>query len=257
MNALADSHAHIYSEQFDADRADVIERSLAVGISKIYMPNVDHESIDQMLEVAFRYPDLCVPMMGLHPCSVGKDFQRDLYEVEGYLSKGGFCAVGEIGTDLYWDKTFFEQQKEAFRIQCELAVKHQLPIVVHCRESIDETIEMVREFDSRGLIGVFHCFTGSVAQAKEITSLGFKLGIGGVATFKNGGLGSVIAELPLDSFVLETDSPYLAPVPHRGKRNEPAFINLVAQKIALELKREFSEVAEITTRNTLALFTPR
>ncbi len=254
MIAFADSHAHIYSEQFDIDRADAISRAVEQGLTRIYMPNVDHESIDAMLEVAHKNPGLCIPMMGLHPCSVKRGFERDLYEVESYLEKGGFCAVGEIGTDLYWDKTLFEEQKEAFRVQCNLAVKHQLPVAIHCRESIDETIVLVKEFEGKGLTGVFHCFTGSIAQAKIITDLGFKLGLGGVATFKNGGLGPVIQGIDPMHFLLETDSPYLAPTPHRGKRNEPMYLRLIGEKIASELKKELAEVAEITTRNANALF---
>ena len=173
---------------------------------------------------------MCFPMMGLHPCSVKKDFERELYIVEDWLSKRRFSAVGEIGTDLYWDKTFFEQQKEAFMIQVSWAKKYGLPIVIHCRESIDETIELVEQMQDGNLRGIFHCFSGTAEQAKRITKLGFYLGIGGVVTFKNGGLDKVIPEIDLEHMVLETDSPYLAPVPHRGKRNEPCYIPLVAKQ---------------------------
>lgn len=257
MIELADSHAHIYSDQFDADREDVIARAIEGGVSRIYMPNVDHESIDSMLEVASRHAGVCIPMMGLHPCSVKRGFERELYEVEDYLSKGGFCAVGEIGTDLYWDKTLFEEQQEAFRIQCGFAVRHKLPVVIHCRESIDETIDLVKEFEGKGLFGVFHCFTGTLDQAKTIIGMGFKLGLGGVATFKKGGLEPVIQEISLEHVLLETDCPYLAPTPYRGKRNEPIYVRLVGEKIATDLKKDLMEVAEITTRNTKSLFTPQ
>ena len=251
---LIDSHAHIYTEEFDQDISDVIERSKETGVEKIYMPNVDHESIDRMLTLADMHPDYCIPMMGLHPCSVKKGFEKDLYEVEEWLDRGGFCAVGEIGTDLYWDKTLFEEQKEAFNIQCELAIKHHLPVVIHCRESIDETIELVRPFADANLTGVFHCFTGTIEQAKQISDMGFYLGFGGVTTFKNGGMEPVIKEIDLGQVLLETDSPYLAPVPYRGKRNEPAYVKNVAIKIANILEKDVEEIAEITAQNSLALF---
>jgi TatD DNase family protein len=251
---LIDSHAHIYSDDFDSDREDMLYRAKDAGLVKIYMPNVDHESIDGMLELAEKHKDFCIPMMGLHPCSVKKGFEKDLYEVETWLDKGGFCAVGEIGTDLFWDKSLFELQKEAFNIQCELALKHKLPVAIHCRESIDETIALVSPFAERGLKGVFHCFSGNIKQAEEMVALDFYLGLGGVATFKNGGLEGVIKAVDLRHIVLETDSPYLAPVPFRGKRNEPAWVKNVAEKIAAVLDKDVNEIAEITTQNSLKLF---
>lgn len=251
---LVDSHAHIYTKDFKDDISDVIERAKGVGVERIYMPNIDHQSIEDMLTLADKYPGYCVPMMGLHPCSVDKDFEKQLYEVEEYLGKGGFCAVGEMGTDLYWDKTFFEQQQEAFNIQSELALKHNLPIVIHCRESIDETIELVKPFAEKGLTGVFHCFTGSAGQASKIVGMGFKLGLGGVATFKNGGMEPVIEKIDLEHILLETDSPYLAPTPNRGKRNEPSYVKLVCEKIATVLGKEVTEIGEITSRNSKTLF---
>jgi len=251
---LVDSHAHIYTKEFKVDIEEVISRAREAGVDRIYMPNIDHESIEDMLELALKYPGFCIPMMGLHPCSVKKDFEKQLYEVEEFLSKGGFCAVGEMGTDLYWDKTLFEEQKEAFRIQCELAIQHQLPIVIHCRESIDETIALVKPYADRGLTGVFHCFTGTLEQANEVIDLNFKLGLGGVATFKNGGMEPVIKGVSLEHILLETDSPYLAPTPHRGKRNEPSYTKIVAQKIAEILDREVVEIGEITSQNSKTLF---
>ncbi|MFK7952820.1 MAG: TatD family hydrolase [Ekhidna sp.] len=253
---MIDTHAHIYTEEFGEDLDEVIQRSKEIGISKILMPNIDHESIDLMLDVEKSYPDYCYSMMGLHPCSVKEDFEKHLYEVEEWLGRRKFLAVGEMGTDLHWDKTFWEQQKEAFKIQCELALKHNLPIVIHCRESIDETIELVTAFYERGLKGVFHCFTGNAEQANRITSMGFYLGIGGVATFKNGGLNEVIPSLDRNKIVLETDSPYLAPTPNRGKRNEPAFVRLVAEKVAEYLNLSIQEVNQLTTTNANALFFP-
>lgn len=252
--SLIDSHAHIYTKEFAADRADVIERAVEAGVEKIYMPNIDHESIDSMLEVAERFSS-CIPMMGLHPCSVDRHFEKHLYEVEEYLAKGSFCAVGEIGTDLYWDKSHWEEQVEAFNIQCEMALSHGLAVVIHCRESIDETIQLVEPFVEKGLKGVFHCFTGTLEQAKRIIASGFFLGIGGVATFKNGGLVPVLEEISLQHILLETDSPYLAPVPFRGKRNEPSYVKKIAEKIAEIGGHSFDEIGEITTQNSLTLFT--
>lgn len=251
---LIDSHAHIYADAFDEDREEALERAKETGLEKIFMPNVDHESIDRMMEVAVKHPDFCIPMMGLHPCSVKKGFEKDLYEVEAWLNKGGFCAVGEIGTDLYWDKSLFELQKEAFNIQCELALRHDLPVAIHCRESIDETIDLVQPYSERGLKGVFHCFSGNLKQAQQAIALNMQLGIGGVATFKNGGLSEVIKGIDMSRFLLETDSPYLAPVPFRGKRNEPSWVKNVAEKIATVLARDLDEIAEITSENSLKLF---
>ncbi len=252
---LIDSHAHIYLDQFKEDLEDVIGRARDCGMEKIYMPNIDHTSIDDMLETAEKNTGYCIPMMGLHPCSVDKKFEKELYLVEDWLDKNSqFVAVGEIGTDLYWDKTYFGEQQEAFRIQCELALKHRLPVVIHCRESLDETIALVAEFKDRGLTGVFHCFTGSLQQAEQIIDLGFYLGIGGVATFKNGGVIDILADLPSERLLLETDSPYLAPTPLRGKRNEPSFITYVAEKIAEAKKVEVEKIGEIAAQNTLTLF---
>ncbi len=251
---MIDSHAHIYLPEFNDDRSEVIERCLESGVRNVLMPNVDHETIDDMLELEAEYPDFAISMMGLHPCSVKKDFERSLYEVEDWLSKREFLAVGEIGTDLYWDKTFWSEQKEAFKIQCELAKKYGLPVVIHCRETIDQTIELVRPFADSGLKGVFHCFTGDRNQANQILEMGFYLGIGGVSTFKNGGLDKVLPGINLDGLLLETDSPYLAPTPHRGKRNEPAYLELIRTKLAAILELEDEEVEQRTIENTRKLF---
>jgi TatD DNase family protein len=254
MNFWIDTHAHIYSKEFDLDREDVLSRCLDLGISKIYMPNVDHTSVDAMLEVEHKHPDQCISMMGLHPCSVKKDFEKELYKVEEWLSKRKFAAIGEMGTDLYWDKTLWEEQAEAFTIQIGWAKKYKLPVVIHCRESIDQTIELLAPLADQKLKGVFHCFSGTYEQAKKITEIGFYLGLGGVSTFKNGGMDVVIPDLDLDTIVLETDSPYLAPVPHRGKRNSPAYIPLIAARIA-ELKRiSIEELQSMTTLNAQRLF---
>jgi len=249
-----DTHAHIYADEFAVDRQDILSKCSDDGVGKIYMPNIDHTSIDSMLEVEHRYPAQCISMMGLHPCSVKKDFEKELYRVEEWLSKRKFAAVGEIGTDLYWDKTFWGQQQEAFQIQVGWAKKYQLPIVIHCRESIDETIELLTPMLDGKLKGVFHCFSGTFEQAKIITNMGFYLGLGGVSTFKSGGLDKVIPDLELDNLVLETDSPYLAPVPHRGKRNSPEYIPLIAGKVADLKKVTVEELSSITTSNALRLF---
>jgi TatD DNase family protein len=249
-----DSHAHIYANGFNADRPEALRRAQEMNVQKIFMPNIDHTSIDAMMEVERLNPEMCFATMGLHPTSVKKDFQRELYIVEEWLSKRKFSAVGEMGTDLYWDKTFWEEQKEAFAIQVGWAKQYHLPVIIHCRETIDETIAMVEQLQDGKLTGVFHCFTGTAEQARQITRLGFYLGIGGVATFKKGGLDTVLPEVPLDKIVLETDSPYLAPVPHRGKRNEPSYIPLIARQIAEFKKISLEEVRHQTTQNALQLF---
>ncbi|SNS81231.1 TatD DNase family protein [Ekhidna lutea] len=253
---MIDTHAHIYLEHFDEDRDAVIERALEKGVKRILLPNIDSTSIDSMLALEEKYPDICYPMMGLHPCSVKEDFEKELQLVEEWLNKRKFLAIGEMGTDLYWDKTFWEQQKEAFRFQCDLALKHELPIVIHCRETIDETIDLVAEYEGKGLRGVFHCFTGSVDQGKKITDFGFYMGLGGVSTFKNGGMDQVIPHLDRTKIILETDSPYLTPAPHRGKRNEPAYTSIIAEKVASYLELSKEAVDELTTANANALFFP-
>jgi TatD DNase family protein len=251
---LIDTHAHIYSSKFDADREQVIDEIREAGIERIYMPNVDVDTIDRMLDCESRYGDLCIPMMGLHPCDVKADFQKQLYVMEDWLSKRPFAAVGEIGTDLYWDKTTFEIQKEALNIQLSWAKKYMLPVVLHCRESIDETIGLIEKAQDGSLSGIFHCFTGTLEQAQKITKLGFLLGIGGVSTYKNGGLDSVIPFIGLEHLVLETDAPYLAPVPHRGKRNTPAYLPYIAQRVGDLHQIPAEEVGLATKANALSLF---
>jgi TatD DNase family protein len=249
-----DTHAHIYSDDLQKDKEEVLERSKEAGVIRVYMPNIDSTSIDAMLEWEHRNPGYCVPMMGLHPCSVNKNVQRELYVVEDWLNKRNFVAIGEIGTDLYWDKTYWPQQQEAFKVQVAWAKQYRLPVVIHCRESINETLQLLDEVGDENLTGVFHCFSGDVAQAKRIVEMGFYLGIGGVATFKNGGLDKVLPEIGLEHLVLETDSPYLAPVPHRGKRNEPAYISLVAERVAVLVNEPLEIVSQKTTRNAEQLF---
>jgi TatD DNase family protein len=254
MSTFLDTHAHIYHEDFSVDMASVVSRFQEAGVKKVFMPNVDSSSIEAMLEMERRYSGICYPMMGLHPCSVTKGFEKELNTVEKWLASRPFIAVGEIGIDLYWDKTFYDHQCEAFSAQLDWAVKYRLPVVIHCRESMNETIEIVAKKQNGELRGVFHCFTGSTDQARRVIDLGFYIGIGGVATFKNGGLDKILPQLDLSRMVLETDSPYLSPVPYRGKRNEPSYIPIIAQRVADIMQCSVETVAELTTGNALALF---
>lgn len=252
--SLIETHAHIYSSKFDSDRDAVIEEIRAAGVEKLYMPNVDVETIPRMLECEEKYPDLCISMMGLHPCDVKEDFESQLEIMKGWLDKRPFAAVGEIGLDLYWDKTFFEQQKLALREQISWAKEKELPIVIHCRDSMDETIEIIREEHDGKLKGIFHCFTGNLVQANQIIEMGFLLGIGGVSTYKNGGLDKVLPHIGIENLVLETDAPYLAPVPFRGKRNTPAYLPYIAERVGDLLSMSKELVAMKTKENALSLF---
>lgn len=248
-----DTHAHIYDKGFKKDLDETMETCRELGMERLYMPNVDHASIDAMLEVEAKYPE-CIATMGLHPCSVGKDFEKELYVVEEWLNQRPFAAVGEIGIDLYWDKTFLPQQQEAFRIQVSWAKTKSIPIVIHCREAFEETLELVEELKDEKLRGIFHCFTGNLEEAKKVIEMGFFLGIGGVATFKNGGLDKVLPHIDLQHLVLETDSPYLAPVPNRGKRNSPVYIPLIAKRVADLVDKSLEEVYDVTTANALKIY---
>lgn len=252
---LTDTHTHLYSKDFDEDRDLLINAAISKGVKRFFMPNVDSESIPGMFQVEKKFPDNCFAMMGLHPCSVNASYQHELQVVEHWLSKRKFVAIGEIGIDLYWDKTFFVQQQDAFRRQIELAKKYDLPYVIHSRSSFDEVMEIVNEFKGQKIKAIFHCFSGNVEQAEQVIVSGdFKLGIGGVVTFKNSGLDKVVEAIDLKHLVLETDAPYLAPAPHRGKRNEPDYLLLVAQKIAEIKKISVEEVAAITTQNSKSIF---
>lgn len=251
---LIDTHTHLYAKRFDSDRAEMIERAKASGITTCYLPNIDSESIPGMMALETEYPGYCIPMMGLHPCSVKEDYKKELAIVREWLEKRAFVAVGEIGIDLYWDKTFFEQQKEAFIQQAEWAVEYDIPIVIHSRESIDIIIDLIQQMKEPRLKGIFHCFTGTKAQSEAIIDLGFLMGIGGVVTFKNGGLAETVADIDLSHLVLETDSPYLSPAPHRGKRNESAYVSLIADKVAVVKEVSTETVARVTTGNAKKLF---
>ncbi len=251
---MIDTHAHIYLEEFKTDREAMLARARHQGIEKILMPNIDSESIDDLLELESKEPNLCVAMMGLHPCYIKKGFEKDLYEVEAWLSKRAFCAVGEIGTDLYWEKTFWAEQQEAFEVQLGLAKKFNLPVSIHSRESTEEALAILERLQDGTLTGVFHCYSGTLAQAERAIKVGFHVGIGGVATFKKGELDELLKTTELTKIVLETDSPYLAPVPHRGKRNEPSYLHYVAEKIAAVKNVPFQEVQETTTRTAKSIF---
>ena len=252
---MIDTHSHIYSEDFDADRGEVIRRAQEAGVTKIIMPNVDSESLPGMLETERMFPDVCLAAIGLHPTSVKENYLDELALVKSELERRKYMAIGEIGIDLYWDKTFYTEQVFALQTQVQWALDSNLPVIIHVRDSHKETIEALQPFKNKGLRGVFHCFTGSRKEADEIVELGdFMLGIGGVVTFKNSGLAGNLKDIPLTKLVLETDTPYLAPVPFRGKRNEPSYTALVRDKLAEVYQVSAEEIDEITTRNAEKLF---
>lgn len=248
---LIDTHAHIYLPEFDADRESIVKRAEAAGVKAIYLPAIDSSTHEAMLRTEQDYP-ACRSMIGLHPCSVKEDFESEIAIVEDYLQQRPFAAIGEIGLDFYWDTTFTRQQYAAFHRQIELALRYNLPIAVHSRNATDECIDVVSQYP--GLRGVFHCFSGNEEQARKLMALQFQLGIGGVVTFKNAGLDKVVQAVGLSHLILETDAPYLAPVPHRGKRNEPSYTSLVAEKLAGLLATSVDEIAKITTGNAKKLF---
>ena len=251
---LIDTHTHLYDNAFDTDREEVIRRALRSGVERMYMPNCDASTITAMLEVEAAFPDHCFAMMGLHPCSVNQHVQEELALVREWLERRPFKAVGEIGLDYHWDKTYVPQQQEALRIQFEWALEFKLPVVLHARESTKDILDIVTEYAPRGLRGVFHCFSGSYETARQIMNLGFFLGIGGVLTYKNAGLADVVQKIPLDFLVLETDAPYLTPVPYRGKRNESSYVSLVAQRLAEIRGCGTAEIRQVTGENALRLF---
>ncbi len=250
---LIETHAHIYSEEFDEDRDACIERAEERGVSTILMPNVDHTSIERMLACEQKY-NSCMAQMGLHPCYVKENFEEELKVVEEWLAKRDFVAVGEIGLDYYWDKTFIEQQKEAFKLQMDWAVEKEIPVVIHSRDSTHDVIDILREKKQAKLTGVFHCFGGTIEEANQIIEQGFYIGLGGVSTFKNAKMNEVIPHIDINKIVLETDCPYLAPVPHRGKRNEVSFISDIAQHIADMYKIDYDQFCTKTTANAELLF---
>lgn len=252
---MIDTHSHIYSEEFDADRREVILRAKESGVTKIILPNVDSESLPRLLDTESLFPDHCCVAIGLHPTSVKENYREELEIVKQELQRRKYIAVGEIGIDLYWDKTFYQEQVTAFQTQVEWALEYDLPIIIHVRNSHNETIKALQPFKDKGLKGIFHCFTDGKKEADEIFELGnFLLGIGGVVTFKNSGLAENLKDIPLDKLVLETDSPYLTPVPYRGKRNEPAYTALVRDKLAEVYAVSTEEVDKITSKNAEKMF---
>lgn len=251
---LTDTHTHLYSEAFDEDRDDIIQKAMAEGVARFFIPAIDSSYTDAMLALEKAYPEQVFLMMGLHPTHVKENYREELQHVEAMLAARTFYAVGEIGIDLYWDKSFLKQQQDAFRIQIEWAKKYKLPIVIHCREAFDEIFEVLEEKKGDDLFGIFHCFTGTLEQAERAIAYNMKLGIGGVVTFKNGKIDTFLDQIPLEHIVLETDSPYLAPVPFRGKRNESAYLVNVLHKLAEVYGKDMEEIAQITTENSKHVF---
>jgi TatD DNase family protein len=251
---LTDTHSHLYDQKFSEDQQEVIDRAFEENVTRIFLPNVDQHSVAGMLDITTKYPKNCFAMMGLHPCNVKEDYKEELAVLKAHLDTGKYCAVGEIGMDLYWDKTFLEEQKDTFRTQIRWAKEKSLPIAIHCRDAFEEIFEILEEEKGEKLRGIFHCFSGTLEQAHQAINLNFYLGIGGVVTFKKAGLDKVIAQVPIKHLVLETDSPYLAPSPNRGKRNESSYLIHIAQKIADLHEVSIREVAEITTQNSKLIF---
>ncbi|MFS4455935.1 TatD family hydrolase [Maribacter sp. 2304DJ31-5] len=251
---ITDTHTHLYSEAFDEDRARVMEKAMDLGVKRFFVPAIDSSYTQNMLTLRNKYPENVFLMMGLHPTHVKEGFEQELEHVEQMLGQHQFYAVGEIGIDLYWDKSFLRQQQEAFRYQIRLAKQYKLPIVIHCREAFDEIFEILEEEKGDGLYGIFHCFTGDLEQAHRAISYNMKLGIGGVVTFKNGKIDTFLDEINIKHIVLETDAPYLAPAPYRGKRNESAYIIHVLEKLAGIYKRSKAEIAAVTTQNSKEVF---
>jgi TatD DNase family protein len=251
---LTDTHTHLYSSQFQDDRNEMIQRAIDAGVSRFFIPSIDSTNTQKMYDLEAQYPENIFLMMGLHPCYVKENYLEELAHVETELAKKKFYAIGEIGMDLFWDKSFVKEQQHAFQHQIQLAKTHKLGINIHCRDAFEETFEVLESEKATDLFGIFHCFTGDLAQAQRAISLGMKLGIGGVATFKNGKIDQFLNEIDLQHIVLETDSPYLAPLPHRGKRNESSYITLVAQKLSEIYNLPIEEIARITTENSKAIF---
>ncbi|MBA3827653.1 MAG: TatD family hydrolase [Taibaiella sp.] len=249
-----DSHTHLYDEQLLEDNSEMISRAINAGVERMYMPNCDTSTIATMLSIADKWPCNCFPMMGLHPTYVKENYKQELSLVADWLSKRKFYAIGEIGLDFYWDLTYKQQQIESFNTQIDLALEYKLPIVIHSRESTQACIDIVKQKQNGNLKGIFHCFSGTLQEAEEIISLGFYLGIGGAITYKKSTLPDIIHHLSLNNIVLETDAPYLAPIPYRGKRNESGYIPLIAQYIAAIKEVSVQDVEKITTLNAVQVF---
>ncbi len=250
---FVDSHAHLYLDAFQEDREEVLERAKQQGVTHVFLPNIDVSTIDTLHQLEVE-SDLCHAMMGLHPCSVNETFDEELEIVKAHIARRRYAAIGEIGIDLHWDQTFLEQQKEAFKIQCQWARHGELPIVIHSRKSLDLLIDLLEKMAIPELSGIFHCFTGTIEQARRIIDLGFLIGIGGVVTFKNSDLASTLSKVDPKHVVLETDAPYLTPHPYRGRRNESAHVSLIAQALAQIYDMPVKEIGQMTSETSLALF---
>jgi TatD DNase family protein len=253
---MIDTHCHLYSEEFDTDRKEMIARAQAVGVEQFFLPAIDSTAHDGMFSLETEFPNVCFAMMGLHPVYVKDNYKQELQLVESWLGKRSFCAIGEIGLDFYWSRDHEAQQYEAFQLQMEWAMHYQLPIVIHTRNAMQETINAVKPFAAKGLRGIFHCFSGSAESAKQVIDMNFLLGIGGVVTYKNAGLPQALTNIDLQHIVLETDAPYLTPVPFRGKRNEPSYLTYVVQKLAEAKGVSIEEIKAATTQNAKAFFKP-
>ncbi len=252
---MIDTHTHIYLEEFDSDRDEAVRRAQEAGVEHIVLPNVDLETVQSMHDTCNRYPGYCRMAMGLHPTSVEADYREQLERIHTLLAEGDYCAVGEIGLDLYWDKTFAREQEEAFIIQVKWAVERELPVIIHCRDAFDEIVALLQSGRVPAFCGVFHSFTGTVEQVRQLRAIGdYYFGINGIVTFKNAHLEDMVCEVGIDRLFLETDAPYLAPVPHRGKRNEPSYLPRMAERIAAILNLTPAEVDAATTANAICLF---
>jgi TatD DNase family protein len=251
---IIDTHCHLYLEEFRDDIDAVIGRAQDYGVQKFYLPAINSDAIPDMLGLEAKYPDVCIPMMGLHPCYVKENYKEELAVVEEWLGKRTFPAIGEIGLDFYWDTSFTKEQYESFTTQMQWALDRQMPIVIHTRNAMNETIEAVQPFAAKGLRGIFHCFSGDATSARQVVDMGFLLGIGGVVTYKNGGLPAALESIGLEHMVLETDSPYLAPAPFRGKRNESGYLQYITEKLAAIKNTTVEQVAAITTANAQKIF---
>jgi TatD DNase family protein len=250
-----DTHAHLYAEEFENDRHEMLQRAISGGVTKVILPAIDHKYHQAMISMAEKYPGILFPLMGLHPTSVGSDYKKELAIIETYLSKPTkFYGIGEIGIDLYWDKTYYKEQLDAFTIQVKWAMELNMPIVIHTRNSFNEVFSALEPLVTNSLKGIFHCFGGTVEEADKIKNIGFMMGIGGVVTFKNSFLPEVLKKVELNHIVLETDSPYLAPVPFRGKRNESSYLKLIASQLASIYEVTIEEIASQTSENACAIF---
>jgi TatD DNase family protein len=251
---LVDTHTHLFLPAFNQDREEIVQSAIDSGVNRMLLPDIDSSTTASMISLADAYPDHCLPMAGLHPTSVKDDFSKEIDKIRDLLIQRKFWGIGETGIDLYWDKKYLEQQVESLKIHISLAKEYKLPLIIHCRDSFSEIVDILDNQDIDEVVGIFHAFTGTLEQARKIISYGFKIGIGGIVTFKNSGLDQTLKEIEPIHLVLETDSPYLTPTPHRGKRNESSYLILIAEKLAEIYNRPLEEIAEITTRNANELF---